>query len=377
MKIAMVPPHFYPYVGGGEKLFYDIARGLVRQGHEVRVVSRNVGEEYLGEKDVDGIKVKYCPWKEMFGHPFPKRKDIEDTIKWCDVVHTSTFTTSPITSKLAKKYKKPSVITIHEVRGNKWYWADNFINATIFYMVEQFTCRKKFNVYHSVSNSTTRDIYKFCGKNKNVVMVYNSNDMRPEVADQNFNLRNYLGINQSDRVFLYYGRPGKTKGILVYEKALLSLVNENKIPDDVKFGFILGKEPEDLRAKFIKLVEKKGLSDKIIIKESLDRGSLAAAIMQADCVVVPSLTEGFGFSALEACQLGTNLIYSDGGALPEVTYGQVKSFRNRDDKDLANKIYAAIKGEKDAFDTVPEKTFSVDEMISGIEKIYKDLVDEK
>ena len=79
MKIAMILPHFYPYVGGGEHLFYCLAKGFVAKGHQVRVVTRNVGEEYLGDKVVDGIEVKYCPWKEMFGHPFPKKKDIS---KW-------------------------------------------------------------------------------------------------------------------------------------------------------------------------------------------------------------------------------------------------------------------------------------------------------
>ena len=158
MKIAIVLPHFYPYVGGGEKMFYDLAKGLIERGHEVKVVARNVGEEYMGQKTVDGIDVLYCPWKSMFGHPWPKKKDIEPVIKWCDVVHTSIFTTSPIVSKLARKYKKKSVLTIYEARGNKWYWADSFIKATIFYIVEQVSCRQKFDCYHAISDATKADV---------------------------------------------------------------------------------------------------------------------------------------------------------------------------------------------------------------------------
>lgn len=376
MKIAIVLPHFYPYVGGGEKMFYDLAKGLIERGHEVKVVARNVGDEYMGQKTVDGIDVLYCPWKSMFGHPWPKKKDIEPVIKWCDVVHTSIFTTSPIVSKLARKYKKKSVLTIYEARGNKWYWADSFIRATIFYMVEQFTCRQKFDCYHAISEATKTDIEKFCNK-KNVKRVYLANEMNLDMIDKSFSVREYFGVPEDTKVFLYYGRPGKTKGIQVYEKALLQLSASKKIPDNVRFCFLLGKEPEDLRAAFVKLVHDKGLDKYVTIKPSVKREELGACIAGSDVVVVPSLTEGFGFSALEACQIGSRLIYSDGGSLPEVAFGRCKSFRNRDYKDLADKISLVLDNIDDmdaAFDEVPEKTFTYEEMIGGIEELYKEIV---
>lgn len=114
----------------------------------------------------------------------------------------------------------------------------------------------------------------------------------------------------------------------------------------------------------------------MLIRSSLSRSDLAKAIEQADVVVVPSLTEGFGFSALEACQMGKRLISSNGCSLPEVVYGEVILFENRDDEDLARAIKAVIeKGEK-AFSHIPEKTFTYEEMIEGILKIYYSLVQE-
>lgn len=373
MKIAIVLPHFYPYVGGGEKMFYDLAIGLAKKGHEVRVVARNVGEEYLGVKEFDGIKVKYCPWKSMFGHPFPRKKDIESVIKWCDVVHTSIFTTSPVVSSLARKYHKPSILTIYEARGNKWYWCDSFIRATVFYIVEQFTCRQKFDAYHAISDATKRDVEKFC-KRKNVKRVYLANEMNPDNIDKDFSLREYFGVKEDTNVFLYYGRPGKTKGVSVYEKALEILAEKKSIPDNVKFCFLLGAEPEDLRKDFVDLISKKGLDKYVVIKPSVTRKELGACILGADTVVVPSLTEGFGFSALEACQIGTNLIYSDGGSLPEVAYGKCLAFKNRDSRDLADKIEMVIKKGENAFDNVDPKTFTYDEMLGGIEDMYKSVM---
>ena len=373
MKIAIVLPHFYPYVGGAEKMFFDLAKGLKEAGNEVRVVARNVGEEYLGHKKVEGLDIWYCPWRSMFGHPFPSAKDIAPHIEWCDVVHTSIFTTSPVVSRLTRKYKKKSVLTIYEARGPKWYWADNAVKATIFWLVEQFTCRQRFDCYHAISDATKRDVEKYCGR-KNVRRVYLANEMNPELADKEFDMREYFGIAKTDRVFLYYGRPGKTKGIGVYEAAIRILAKEGLIPENVKFCFLLGKEPEDLRKRFMEGIEKQGLTHCVKIQNSVSREALASCISQADCVVVPSLTEGFGFSALEACQIGTNLIYSDGGSLPEVVFGKCKAFENRNAKDLADCIRAVIDRGEEAFEEVPEKVFTYENMIGKIRELYEELV---
>ncbi len=374
MKIAIILPHFYPYVGGGEKMFYDLAMGLAGLGHEVHVVARNVGEEYLGYRKLDRIEVWYCPWRSMFGHPFPKESDIEPHISWCDIVHTSIFTTSPVVSRLAGKYHKPSVLTIYEARGWKWYWADNFIRATVFFLVEQYTCRRRFDRYHAISDATKKDIERYMGK-KNVTRVYLANELGKKENASDFSLRAYFGLKEDEKVFLYYGRPGKTKGVHIYEQAIAEVKKrmETFSGRKVCFCFLLGKEPEDLRAAFIRKIKKDGLEDIVRIRGSVERKDLEACIHQADTVVVPSLTEGFGFSALEACQIGTRLIYSDGGSLPEVAYGTCRSFKNRNVKDLADKLMAAIEEREDAFSVIPEKTFTYEEMLNGIVRIYEEV----
>lgn len=355
-------------------MFYDLAAGLVKLGHEVHVVARNVGEEYLGYRKIDGMEIWYCPWRSMFGHPFPKESDIEPHISWCDIVHTSIFTTSPVVSRLARKYHKPSVLTIYEARGWKWYWADNFIRATVFFLVEQYTCRRRFDRYHAISDATKKDIERYMGK-KNVTRVYLANEMGKTESDSDFSLRGYFGLPEDAKVFLYYGRPGKTKGIHIYEQAIVELKKRmgTRSEKDVYFCFLLGKEPEDLRAAFVKKIKKDCLGEIVRIRDSVERKDLEACIRQADTVVVPSLTEGFGFSALEACQIGTRLIYSDGGSLPEVAYGQCRSFQNRNVSDLADKLAAVIEEREDAFLNVPEKTFTYEEMLNGIVGIYEEV----
>ena len=373
MKIAIILPHFYPYVGGGETMFYDVARGMVERGHEVRVVAELVDEEHTGHKVVDGIQVWYCPWKSMFGHPFPRTKDIEPHIRWCDVVHTSIFTTAPVVSTLAQKYHKPSLLSVYEVRGKKWFWSDVFHRAVIYDVVEQYCCRKKFDVYHAISDATKNDYHKYCGKKKDVRRVYLAIELGKEPVSSSFSIREYFKV-KDEFIFLFYGRPGRTKGVYVYEKAICLLKQRGVDLGKVRFCFLLGKEPVKPRREFLERMKNDHLRGQVRVRPSLPREDLAACISQADCVVVPSLTEGFGFSALETCQIGTPLIYSDGGSLPEVAYGKCRSFKNRDANDLADKLQAVIEDREDAFEEVPEKTFPMEDMLGGIEEIYNEMV---
>lgn len=353
-----------------------MAKGLLAKGHEIRVVARNVGKEYCGHKKVQGMDVYYHKWVSLFGHPLIPARDIEEHVRWADVVHASIFTPSIPASRMCRKHGKPSVLTVHEVRGNKWFWVEDPLHATAFFLYEQLSCRQPFDAYHAVSDATKRDIHTFCGRHRNVVTVYNAvNEMDASVADTStINLRDYFGLDEDKKIFLYYGRPGQTKGIYVYENAIKFLRDRGTDLSNVRFCFILGAEPARLRKRFIKAINDYGLSDYVLIRDSLDRADLCRCIIQSDYVVVPSVTEGFGLSALEACQLGKPIISSTGGALQEVVYGKVLFFRNRHSHELANRLEEVIKKGLPAFKDVPEKTFPYDAMVNGIEQMYCDLL---
>lgn len=63
-------------------------------------------------------------------------------------------------------------------------------------------------------------------------------------------------------------------------------------------------------------------------------------LSSVDTVVVPSLVEGFGFSAAETCALGKNLVYSNVAALPEVVFGKVVPAEPANPTDIARAVMA-------------------------------------
>lgn len=374
MRVCLVVPHFLPHIGGGEQLYYDIANGLISNGHEVRVVTSSSGGIY-GNVPYEKIDTYYYNWKMLFGHPLLKCRDLKQHIEWADMVHTTMFTTATKTRLVAAKYKKPCVITIHEVLGNKWFWIESSkVKAFIFDFYERFICKQNFQAYHVVSNSTKNDFKRFCGDKNNIYMIYNSIEIPQSntIEKENISIKNYFGLN-TEKCFLYYGRPAPNKGIFVLIKAIDILNKRNLIPNNVKFCFILAKDPAQQRIKFLQLIGQYELQNIVIVRDSVKRMELFKMISEADCVIVPSITEGFGFCAVEACTLNGKIIYSNGGSLPEVVFGKCLEFENRNANDLAHKIQNVIKQGDKAYSDKKVKHFEKERMISEIMLMYNEV----
>ena len=276
MKICFVVPHFLPYVGGGEQLFYSIAKGMKERGHEVRVVTCKCFNA-KGHQPYKEIDVYYYDWKSLFGHPVVKKADLSEHIKWADIVHTTLYTTATKARRISKKYKKPCVLTIYEVLGNKWFWfGQSPIKALLFDIYERLICLQKFSGYHAISDATKSDYEKFIGKREGLSRVYCSVNL-PEIEKvrvEKADLRQYFNLKESETCFLYFGRPAPNKGIYVLERAVERLAEKGQIPANVRFCMILAQEPAGHRKKILERISKNNLNEIIKIRESVSRNEL-------------------------------------------------------------------------------------------------------
>lgn len=376
MKVLIVSAYFYPHVGGGEQALLDVATELVKKGNKVRVVTCSLtGKEF---KDTyNGIDIYYYPWKILFGHPFVKKADLYEHVNWCDVVNASVYTPVSSASKAARKFKKPFIAIVYEVLGKKWYWIEpNKLKAFLFKSFEYYTISQKNDLFIVDSEATLNDLKKY-KKQANVRKIFwiSEFDTSNYIKDRK-KFNSYFGVTDKDKVFLNYGRPGKTKGIFVYLNAIKKAVEDlgkNQFAN-IKFCFIMANDPMPEKKKFIDTVNKYDLNDIVIVRDSVSRDDLNNYRMCADYIVVPSITEGFGLSAIEACEFNKKLICSNGGSLPEVTFGEVAEFENRNSNDLA-RILKDVILEKDVFKKKKKKDFSRDtisrEFISAFKSVIK------
>lgn len=376
MKLCVVIPHFYPHVGGAEQGLMNLVLEYVKKGISVRVITAkdDFDRDYQNYKGVD---IYYYDWKMLFGHPLPRKNDLIKHILWADVVHSFVYSVVPATASLCKKYNKPHVCTVHEVLREKWFWIEpNKIKALMFRMYEKFTVMQKADMFIVPSTATLNDLRK-TNKKCNARRIFAISDFKVTNFKENREkYYNFFNIDKDKTVFLNYGRPGKTKGVFVYLNAIRKVVNDlgsNKLIN-TRFCFIMANDPMSEKKKFLKLVDKYGLNDFIIVRDPVSREDLDNYRMCADYIVVPSITEGFGLSAAEACEFNKKLISSNAGSLPEVTFGKVAEFENRNSDSLASVLEDVIEG-KDVFVEKEKKDFSKEtvsrEHISAYKSVYK------
>ncbi|MDP7179644.1 MAG: glycosyltransferase family 4 protein [Candidatus Woesearchaeota archaeon] len=377
MKILFVLENFYPHIGGVETVFENLAKGLTKEGHKVTVLTSWInGTQGIEKKDNYTIIRHRCPqFLRRYWFSFLAIPRTISLSKDYDLIHTTTYN-GALPAKIASLFnKKPSIITVHEVLGKNWKTLSGLssLSAKLHQLFEKLIIALNFNVYACVSDSTKKSLLKSNIKEQKVKVVYNGIDydfFNPKKYKNEKNkIRKKLNIKDS---FIYtsYGRPGITKGIEYLVKAVPQI---SKILPNSKLLLILSKSPEDRYNHIINLIKKLKIEKNIILLEPQKRENLPKYIISSDCVVVPSITEGFGYTAAEACALDIPVITSDTTSLPEVVSGQYILIPPKNPEAIAG---AVIDMQKGKFSKKPKKYFTIKENIQNYLKIYKKLVDD-
>ena len=90
----------------------------------------------------------------------------------------------------------------------------------------------------------------------------------------------------------------------------------------------------------------------------------------ADTVVIPSLSEGFGFSAAESCMLGKKVVITDTGSLPEVIFGRVVKVQKADSHALAQGVIRMFNND---FEVVAPKIFTWEKALQQYDTVLQEL----
>ena len=373
MKILFVCENYYPHYGGAEVLFKNLAEGLIKKGHKVAVITTLLPGTKKFE-EINGVKVHRvsCHNNRYLFSLFSIPKVLK-LAKRADVIQTTTFNGAPSAWLSAKLTNTPVILTVHELWIGKWKEVTDFskIKSTLHDLLERTLYLLPFDKYICVSEATKKDLLRQKIDPQKAVTIYNGFNY-PFWNPKNFSktkaqqMRRKLNF-ENRFVCFSWGRPGGSKGFQHLIKSAPYI--QKKVPNAVII-LMLGspeKYPKNYR-QLTKLASKHPEIVKII--PSLPYQQLGTMIRAADCVVIPSLAEGFGYNALEANSIGTPLVASDAGSLPEVISGKYLFFKTKDVKDLAEKVALVAKGE---YNNTAIKKFNWDTCIESYAEVYSQL----
>ena len=360
MKILYVVEHYHPYIGGVEKLFKSLCEEVAAQGDEVTVVTTLHKESLPQKETLNGVLIRRIPVKNRYLFTFFGWIWILKYAKGKDLIHTTSYNAALPAFFTGLFMRKKVIVTFHEVWQKQWFEVP-FLSSFErwgFFLYEKFILNLPFEKFIGVSEFTFQKLIE-SKASKKVVKIFNGIDYSalelPIVKEK------LSGFN-----YLLFGRLGVSKGIdLMIEAA--KIFNEKH--KDATFHFVLPKYPKPMRKKVMEYY-KSHQPKQVKLYHELPYNELLQLKAKVNCAVIPSISEGFGFSAAECCAVSMPIISSERGALSEVTYGKVNRFYPYTAENLALALENAYQNK---WDTKPEVKFHLSEMVDQYKSLYNSI----
>ncbi len=374
MKIVVVLENYWPNIGGIEVMFNNLTRRLVERGHKVVIITHQIKGTSKNDM-LDGVPIKrvWVPefaarhWFSLLSIPIIWR-----AAKDADILHTTTYNAAFPTAVVGKLRRKPCIITVAEFLNHRWksLMGMSGFSAWMHAFGEKIIARLGFSKYVAVSGYTEQTCWEAGVKKNQTLLIYDGleKDFFDRKKYSGEEIRQELGIKKDEFIYTSYGRAGVTKGIEYLIMAMPTIIDQ--LPNS-RLLLILDRQPKSRYDFIMKLIEERKLENNIILLTPRKRNELPNYILAANCVVVPSLTEGFGFTAAEACLLKQPIVTTTAGSLPEVVWGKVVKVRPGDVEDLAQGIIRMAKGQ---YETIPEKDFDWEKNCDEYERLYRQLI---
>jgi len=365
MKILFFLEYYYPNIGGVETLFKNLIDNLAQENHKITIITaRPYPNSPLKEQD-GNITIIRIPVRSRYIFTFLGFFYLIRHISKGDFIHTTSYNAAIPAFFAGKLFRKKVIVTFHEVWDQLWFELPDMgkIGQWGHYLFEQFLLKLPFDKFIGVSHSTSNNLVKAGVSKERVTTIYNGLDY------QDFKVKKIARTTDSDKfIFTYFGRLGISKGLDLLIPAAQEICS--KYPN-MRLQLIIPKVPKPFLDKILKAINESALKEAIIIKHELSFEQLKQTLVQSDCVVIPSYSEGFCFAAAECIALGVPLISSDQAALKEVVSGQFIKMENFSEVALIKAMEAALAGD---WETTPIKQFLLTDTIDQYKTLYDNLM---
>lgn len=362
MKILFVLEHFHPYIGGVETLFYELTTSLVRQGHQVAVVTTKYHHLLPRTEIIKGVEIHRISCRNRFLFSFISIPAVTKLAGQFDLIQTTSYNAA-LPAWIAGKFKsKPIVITFHEVWGPLWQKLP-FIQPhlrILFRTWEWFILKLPFDRIIAVSDATRTSLSRNGISEKKLARIYNGIDYEQ--------FSSFSWEPPQTFTATYFGRLGASKGLDILLSAMGKFCRNH--PDAI-LKMIIPRYPAAFFQEIIHLIQHNGLESHICLIHDLSKKDLYKEISRSSCIVIPSHSEGFCFVAAEATALGIPIVSSQKMALEEVVGGKMVTI---DPLSVDGLNFALEKALNQAWTNVPPRTFDLQDAVSHYEDIYKELI---
>lgn len=271
--------------------------------------------------------------------------------------------------------KTPYIITVHDIsryfdlKGcSTFIYRPNLRDR--FYFSLDYRGVKKATKVVAVSQVTKRDLVQHLGvPEERISVVYEGIDHRL------FKPTSRRLVDYPYLLFVGSEYPRKNFVGLVESFSKLKSQGEFKNLKLVKVGRA-GRPEAKFRKHTLQVVEELGLSNEVVLTGYVAREDLPAYYSGAECFILPSFYEGFGFTPLEAMACGCPVVVSNVASLPEVVGEAAIQVNPHDTDDIAGALRRVLTDEQLKRELVAKglkqaKQFSWEKTARGTLRVYE------
>jgi glycosyltransferase involved in cell wall biosynthesis len=317
MKILVVTRYFYPRLGGGEIVLWQILRGLAQKGHQTYVITSkfnnapdyeiNNGIEIHRPFNGDGstanglnFSLKLSSYLDQFLKNTP-----------VDVVMNGAYSCTVPATRAARRHHLPSITYVTYYFGRTWFKLINPLSAifnciypaaTLFMAKSDIICCPSKMVSNKIK-PFSRSKFIVIPSPIDTVEIQRINDNAPGLE-----IRKQLGIKEGQRFLVFVGR-------LSPEKNICNLIKILKFSELNARLIIVGEGPE--RKKIEKLIRNSGFEERISLLGRKSHEDTLTIMKASDALILPSITEVFPTVVLEALSLERPVISTRVGGVSE------------------------------------------------------------
>jgi glycogen(starch) synthase len=354
-RILMLGWEFYPKkVGGLGKVCYELAMALKSKGAELTIIlpieveheGLNIISTNFDTRPIRSLLSPYLTAKayqsllmgrhehDLYG--MDMFKEVERFAMKCleiaktldfDLIHAHDWMTYKAGLAIKAVTGKPLVLHVHATEFDRGCGLG--VNQDV-YDIEKKAFQEADMVI-AVSNFTKEKIARNYGIDESKIKVlHNALDCNE------YRLRNLFENHGKSKTVLYFGRITMQKGPDYFIRAAKKVLEQDR---DVIF---IMAGTGDMLSKMIDLSCDLGISDRVLFTGYLSEEDAKNIYRMADIYIMPSVSEPFGVTALEAAASGVPLIISKSSGVSEVMKNCL-SVDFWDIDEMANKIVSCLK----------------------------------
>ena len=341
-----LPPH---NSGGLGQACFDLCKSLSNQNVDIEFIL-----PYIGNHDIDFMKVTSAfnhtelqknvlhQAYDSINYTYSSKEHelFEETVddlisdKTFDIVHAHDWLTFRAAIRIKERTNLPIILHVHSIESDR---AGGQRGNELVRDIEEY-CLKLADKVIAVSEHTKQAIIReYSVPSENIEVVHNSINTDDIIPLSGVNSYRYIELMKEKgyKVAVNFGRLTIQKGLSNLIEAMHKVVAKH--PKSLLLIIGSGEQYFDL----IKLSADLGISSQVLFADFQRGKKLRDGIAIGDLFVMPSISEPFGLTALEAIGYGTPAMVSKQSGVSEIVKNMLKvDFWDIDE--MANKIITSF-----------------------------------